>query len=232
MNEEAVRADDPGPVRVMLVDDHTSFRLPLAIVLEREPDLEVVAQAGSLAEAREMLRGKEPAVDVVLVDLNLPDGSGVDLISDLRVARPNAAALVLSAHSDPSQLARAIEAGAMGIAHKSTSPLEVVESLRRLYAGEKLLSLQEFTAAIRLVSRERQEDQEARLAIERLTSREREVLQALADGLSDQEIAERLYVGVGTVRSHLRSLLLKLQVQSRLQVLVFAVRHGLVEIKR
>ncbi len=232
MNEEAIRADDPGPVRVMLVDDHTSFRLPLAIVLEREPDLEVVAQAGSLAEAREMLRGKEPAVDVVLVDLNLPDGSGVDLIADLRVARPNAAALVLSAHSDPSQLARAIEAGAMGIAHKSTSPLEVVESLRRLYAGEKLLSLQEFTAAIRLVSRERQEDQEARLAIERLTSREREVLQALAEGLSDQEIAERLYVGVGTVRSHLRSLLLKLQVQSRLQVLVFAVRHGLVEIKR
>lgn len=225
-------ADACGRIRVMLVDDHTSFRLPLAIVLEREPDLEVVAQAGSLAEAREMLRGEDVGVDVVLVDLNLPDGSGVDLIGDLRLARPDAAALVLSAHSDPSQLARAIEAGAMGIAHKSTSPLEVVESLRRLYAGEQLLSLQEFTEAIRLVSRERQEDREARLVIERLTSREREVLQALAEGLSDQEIAERLYVGVGTVRSHLRSLLLKLQVQSRLQALVFAVRHGLVDIKR
>lgn len=216
----------------MLVDDHTSFRLPLAIVLEREPDLEVVAQAGSLAEAREMLRDERVEVDVVLVDLNLPDGSGVELIGDLRLARPGAAALVLSAHSDPSQLARAIEAGAMGIAHKSTSPLEVVESLRRLYAGEQLLSLQEFTAAIRLVSRERQEDREAQLMIERLTSREREVLQSLAEGLSDQEIAERLFVGVGTVRSHLRSLLLKLQVQSRLQALVFAVRHGLVDIKR
>lgn len=225
-------ADASGRIRVMLVDDHTSFRLPLAIVLEREPDLEVVAQAGSLAEAREMLRDEDVEVDVVLVDLNLPDGSGVELIGDLRLARPGAAALVLSAHSDPSQLARAIEAGAMGIAHKSTSPLEVVESLRRLYAGEQLLSLQEFTEAIRLVSRERQEDREAQLVIERLTSREREVLQSLAEGLSDQEIAERLFVGVGTVRSHLRSLLLKLQVQSRLQALVFAVRHGLVDIKR
>lgn len=216
----------------MLVDDHTSFRLPLAIVLEREPDLEVVAQAGSLAEAREILAGKEPKMDVVLVDLNLPDGSGVDLIGDLRDARPDAAALVLSAHSDPSQLARAIEAGARGIAHKSTSPLEVVESLCRLYAGEELLSLKEFTEAIRLVSRERQEDHEAQLITERLTSREREVLQSLAEGLSDLEIAERLYVGVGTVRSHLRSLLLKLQVQSRLQALIFAVRYDLVEIKR
>lgn len=229
---ERPRAEASGRIRVMLVDDHTSFRLPLAIVLGREPDVEVVAQAGSLAEAREILGSGDTEVDVVLVDLNLPDGSGIDLISDLRAARPNAASLVLSAHSDPSQLARAIEAGAMGTAHKSASPMEVVEALRRLYAGDQLLSLQEVTKAIRLVSRERQADEEVRLAIERLTSREREVLQSLADGLSDQEIAERLYVGVGTVRTHLRSLLLKLEVQSRLQALVFAVRHGLVEIKR
>ncbi|QIN80778.1 response regulator [Rubrobacter marinus] len=216
----------------MLVDDHTSFRLPLAIVLGREPDLEVVAEAGSLAEARALLGREDLEIDVALVDLNLPDGSGVDLIGDLRKARPGTATLVLSAHSDPVQLALAIEAGAMGTAHKSASPLEVVESLRRLHAGEQLLSLQEITKAIRLVSRERQEDHEAQLAIERLTSREREVLQSLAEGLSDQEIAERLYVGVGTVRTHLRSLLLKLHVQSRLQALVFAVRHGLVEIRR
>jgi DNA-binding NarL/FixJ family response regulator len=229
MTEEN-RDETHEQIQIMLVDDHDSFRLPLAIVLEREPDLKVTAQAGSLTEAREVLKDADFRVDVALVDLNLPDGSGTDFIGDLRNAWPRATALVLSAHSDPRQLARAIEAGATGTVHKSASPREVVESLRRLYAGEQLLSQQEVMESIRLLSRERQEDREAQLMIGRLTPREREVLQALAEGLSDKEISERLYVGVGTIHTHIKSILFKLEVQSRLQALVFAVRHGVVEI--
>lgn len=220
----------PEQIRIMLVDDHDSLRLSLAIVLERESDLKVSAQAGSIAEASEVLREAAADVDVALVDLDLPDGSGVDFIGALRDAQPQVRALVLSAHSDPGQLARAIEAGATGVVHKSASPRDVVESVRRLYAGEQLLSQQEFMESIRLLSRERQADREVQLIIGQLTPREREVLQALAEGLSDKEISERLYVGVGTIHTHIKSILSKLEVQSRLQALVFAVRHGVVEI--
>ena len=218
-------------IRVMLVDDHASFRQPLAIMLEREPDLKVVAQAGSLAQARKVLEEEEAelgVVDVAMVDLELPDGSGVDFISELYEIRPKTLALVLSAYSDRVLLARAIEAGASGVMHKS-SPLEdIVEAVRRLFRGEQLLSQQEVIEAVRLVSRQRREEREAEHTIGRLTPREREVLQALAEGFSDKEIAERLYVGIGTVRTHITSILRKLGVRSRLQALAFAMRHSLI----
>lgn len=217
-------------IRVMLIDDHDSFRQPLAFMLEREPDLAVVAQADSLTEAREVLGNAELAIDVVVVDLELPDGSGVDFIGEIYEARPRALALVLSAYSDRVLLARAIEAGAAGLVHKSSRLDELVAAVRRLHAGEQLLSQREVIEAVRLVSRQRREDREAELTIGKLTPREQEVLQALAEGLSDKEIAERLYVGIGTVRTHITSILTKLGVQSRLQALVFAVRHGIVKI--
>jgi DNA-binding NarL/FixJ family response regulator len=219
--------------RIMLVDDHTSFRQPLAFMLEREPDLTVVAQAGSLAEAREVLREAHengPEVDVAIVDLELPDGFGTEFVAELLADNPNAQAMVLSAFSDKGTLALAVEAGAAGVLHKSSRIDDITDAVRRLRSGEQLLSQREVIEAVRYVSRTRSEARETQLMVAKLTPRERDVLQALAEGLSDKEIAERLYVGIGTVRSHTTSLLSKLEVQSRLQALVFAVRHGLVEI--
>jgi DNA-binding NarL/FixJ family response regulator len=218
-------------IRIMVVDDHGTFRDPLAFMLERESDLSVVARPRSLFEAREVLEGTELAVDVAIVDLNLPDGSGTDLIKDLRASRPSAKALVLSAISEQRYLAEAIEAGAAGVMHKSTPMSDLVEAVRRLAAGEQLLSQQEVIEALRFIGRERESHREAQAVSEKLTPREREVLQALAEGLSDKEIAQRLHVGVGTVHSHVANILSKLEVSSRLQVLVFAVRHGLVTIE-
>ncbi|MDQ3285524.1 MAG: response regulator transcription factor [Actinomycetota bacterium] len=219
--------------RIMLVDDHTSFRQPLAFMLEREPDLTVVAQAGSLAEAREVLREAHevgPEVDVAIVDLELPDGFGTEFVAEILEDSPNAQVMVLSAFSDKGTLALAVEAGAAGVLHKSSRIDEITDAIRRLRSGEQLLSQREVIEAVRYVSRTRSEARETQLMVAKLTPRERDVLQALAEGLSDKEIAERLYVGIGTVRSHTTSLLSKLEVQSRLQALVFAVRHGLVEI--
>ena len=216
--------------RMMLIDDHTSFREPLAFMLNREPDLVVVSQAGSLTEAREQLGDVKFEADVAIIDLELPDGSGVEFIDELREIRPRTLALVLSAYSNRILLARAIEAGAAGVMHKSSRLEDIIDGVRRLRAGEQLLSQQEVIEAVRLVSRQRREDREAELIIGKLTPREQEVLQALAEGLSDKEIAERLYIGIGTVRTHITSILAKLGVQSRLQALVFAVRHGLVNI--
>jgi DNA-binding NarL/FixJ family response regulator len=217
-------------IKVMLVDDHTTFRQPLAFMLGQEQDIAVVAQTGSLSEAREILENGDLVVDVAIVDLDQPDASGTVFIRDLHRSRPRATALVLSALSERAQLARAIEAGAAGVMHKSTRMEDLLEAVRRLHAGEQLLSQKEVIEALRLVVRERESEREAQLAIDKLTPREREVLLALAEGLGDREIAERLYVGTGTVHTHITSILAKLEVSSRLQALVFAVRHGVVTI--
>jgi DNA-binding NarL/FixJ family response regulator len=212
--------------RVLLVDDHATFREPLAFMFEREPDFEVVAQAGSLTEARCVLEG----ADLAVVDLDLPDGDGTELLGELRSANPRGMVLVLTASSEREAHARAVEAGAAGVLHKSVRIGDVIEAARRLMAGEAILSTDEFVELLRLAGRRRERDYEAQRAIEKLTPREREVIRALADGLSDREIAERFYIGVGTVRNHIVSIFGTLGVHSRLQALVFAVRHGVVEI--
>jgi two-component system nitrate/nitrite response regulator NarL len=227
-----VSAEPPAEVRVILVDDHAALREPLAYMLGLEPDIVVVGQADSLEGARSLL-DETGEVDVAIVDLDLPDGSGIDFIGDLRVARPRAMVLILTAFSRSEQLAEAIEAGASGIAHKSTRPQDVVEAVRRLYTGEQLLSQREITDALRLVFREREKNRDTQLMVDRLTPREHEVLQTLAEGFSsDREIAERLFVGTGTAHTHVVSILSKLEVQSRLQALVLAARHGIVNLNR
>jgi DNA-binding NarL/FixJ family response regulator len=121
--------------RVMLVDDHASARQPLAILLGRETDLTIVAQAGSLAEARAALATTE--VDVAVVDLGLPDGDGVDLVGDVRAANPAGMVLILTAETDRRHLARAVEAGASGVLNKAAALDEIVNAVRRLAAGSR-----------------------------------------------------------------------------------------------
>jgi DNA-binding NarL/FixJ family response regulator len=215
--------------RILLVEDHASFRQTLAFVFDREPGFEVVAQAGSLAEARQVMDGLE--VDLGVMDLSLPDGEGIELIKDLREANPHFAALVLTASLDQAEHARAVESGAAGILHKSAGVDEIMEATRRLGEGETLLSQEELIALLRLAGQSREEEREARASIEQITPREKEVLQALAEGLTNKEIAAKLHVSVDTERTHMMNILNKLGVHSRLQALLFAARHGLVEIR-
>ena len=167
---------------------------------------------------------------MAVLDLRLPDGDGTDLIGDLRAGNPHGAALLLTASLDLAVYARAVRAGAAGVMHKSASAGEVMDAAWRLAADEALLSQSEAVELLRLVDRERAEGREARWAFEQLTSREKDMLEALAEGLGDREIAGRLDVGVGTVRGYVASMLQKLGVHSRLQALVFAVRHSFVRI--
>ncbi len=213
--------------RILLVDDHSAVRQALASVFEREPEFEVVGQAGSLAEARQMLDG----VDVAVIDLALPDGYGGKLIRELRCASPHAVALVLSANLDRMEMARALEHGAAGVMHKSSSIEELTGAIRRLQEGKSLLSPEEMVELFRLASSQREQEREASETIARLTSREKEVLQALAEGLDRREIAERLHISVGTVRNHITSILSKLEVHSQAQALVFGLRHSVVSVR-
>jgi len=215
--------------RVLLVEDHASFRQTLAFVFDQQPEFEVVAQAGTLAEARRTMAGSE--ADLGVIDLTLPDGEGTGLIGELREANPDFAALVLTASLDRAEHARAVEAGAAGVLHKSADVDAILDATRRLGEGETLLSEDDLISLLRLAGESREEEVEVRVSIEQITPREREVLQKLAEGLSNKEIAARLHMSVDTERTHMMNILNKLGVHSRLQALVFAARHGLVEIR-
>lgn len=212
-------------IRLMLVDDHASSREPLAFMLGHEKDMAVVAKAGSVAEAREALE-EDLDLDVAILDLGLPDGSGKELIGAVHASNPRAVTLVLTSFTDKRVLAEAVEAGAAGVVHKSSDVAVIAAAVRKLHAGEQLVSAREVSEAVRLAVTERRKRESERLMLESLTPREREVLAALAEGLTDKEIAERLYLGAGTMRTHVNAILGKLGVRSRLQAVVFAVRYN------
>ena len=222
---------DGEKTRILLIEDHASFRQALAFMFEREEEFAVVGQAGTLAEAREFLNGSADATDVAVCDLALPDGDGFDLIEELAAKGSRITTLVLSASLEPARFARAVEAGASGVLHKAVAIGDIVDAVRRLNAGEALLSPSKVIEMLRMVSRKRQEELEAQKSIDRLTRREREVLQALAEGLDSRDIAEKLHITVETERTHMVNILNKLDVHSRLQALVFAARNGVVEIR-
>ena len=212
--------------RLGLVEDHSAVRQALAFVLEREGGFEVVAQAGSVAEAREFPN----EVDVAIIDLGLPDGDGIEVIKELHEKNPEIIALVLSATSDRTQLARAVEAGAAGLLHKATPLPEITQAVRRLLAGEALIAMDEVIEFLRLASREREKEYQEHLVMEQLTLREEEILQCLAEGLNDRQIAQQLHISIDTERNHMTSIFAKLGVRSRLQAILFAIRRGIVEI--
>ena len=217
-------------IRVMLVDDHASLRRPLAFLIEREPDLTVVAEAGTLAEARRFLAGGA-VPDATLLDLDLPDGSGVALIPELRAANRSSFAVVLSGTLSTRTRAEAVAAGAAAVFSKTTDIEELIAAVRRICDGEVLVSPAEAVALAREVALRESRERDVRRAVTELTPREREILNSFAEGLSDKQIAERLGIGDKTVRNHVASLLSKLDAESRLQALVLAIRYGVVRIE-
>jgi DNA-binding NarL/FixJ family response regulator len=219
--------EGPGrDVRIVLVEDHAAVREAIASAFEREAGFRVVGQAGTLRDARRMLAD----VDVVILDLRLPDGDGAELIKDLQDVNPQAQAVVLTAALDRVEIARAVRYGAAGAINKTAHLDEVIDAVRRLHAGQTLLPPDEVIALLRLAERHtRAEDAERRTA-ETLTLRERQVLQALAEGLDTQAVAGHLHISVRTVRNHAANILTKLGVHSQLQAVLFAVRNDVVDI--
>lgn len=213
--------------RILVVDDHPALRSALAYVLDRQPGFRVIGEAGSLEEARRMFAD----VDLAVVDLHLPDGDGADLISELLRTNSSARALVLTESLDRTEHGLAVEAGAAGVMHKGVSLAEIIDALHRLAAGEALLSQGEVIELLKLATNHREHERKGRLLGSRLTPREKEVLQALADGLDSEQLAERLDVAQETAHTHMVRLFTKLGVHSRTEALVFALRHDLVKIQ-
>jgi len=218
------------PIRILLVDDHPASREPLAELLDRQPGLTVAGQAGSVAEARALLAGGSP-IDVALVDLELPDGHGERVIADVQRCAPGARVLVLTGSRDRRDLGRAVISGADAMLHKSAPTREVVAVIRDLYRGKTLLNPVETAEMVGEVAAWQKQATIERDALARLTAREREVLVLLAQGLENRAIADRMSIGVETVRTHVASLLAKLGVDTRLQAVLLALRHDVVDLE-
>ena len=208
-------------MRVLVVDDHQMFAASLAHALGSEPDLRIVGQATSLSEAQRLISSAAP--DVVLLDHRLPDGDGVAAIADLHGIRPAAKIVVLTATASDRVLGAAMEAGAAGFIAK-TQPLDdVIDGVRAAAQGESVVSAKLLTRLLPRLNRQ------GGGGGTELTDREREILDLLAKGLSNADIAGELTISVHTVRNHVANLSAKLGAHSKLEVLAIAVRRGLVE---
>lgn len=217
----------PDQVRIMVVEDHLLVRQSLVHMLDLQSGFRVVVQAGTLEEAREVIE----EVDVAVLDLALPDGNAIELIKDLHALKEDTMVLILSGSISSRQHARAVEAGAAGIMHKSASVEEIVQAIKRLNGRESLHSLEEVVELFRTVSQQREREQEAKQALQNLSEREKDLLWALAEGLDGEQIAQKLCITVATERSHFLRIFAKLGVHSRLQALILALRYGVVEIR-
>jgi DNA-binding NarL/FixJ family response regulator len=205
--------------RVLLVDDHALIRQGLRRALELTEDLEVVAEASSVAEALVQDRAFVP--DVVIVDVHLGDGSGIEVVRQIRAARPKAGLVVLTMYDGDEHLFAALEAGASAFVLKQAPSSEVVEAARRAATSPTTFTADGLAAAMRR--------RMATPAI-RLTDRESEILQLLALGLSVAEVSSRLYVSASTTKSHMAKLYDKLGAANRTQAVMTAVRLGLVAV--
>lgn len=215
-------------IRLLIVEDHSSFRSALAFMLDREEDINVVAEAGTIDEARTILTSTP--VDVALVDMELPDGSGLDLIRDTRSRNPEAEMILLTGSGRPQTRALAVAAGACGVLHKSTTITTIVGAVQKVAAGQSLITPSEAVSLLQEAARFNGRTREVEQALKGLTPREVDVLRGLAAGLDNAAVADRLHISTETVRSHVVRLLRKLDAESRLQAVLIAVRHGYLDL--
>jgi len=216
---ELTAAARPTLIRVFLLDDHEIVRRGIGDLLSLEPDLLVVGEAGTAAAARARMPACRP--DVAVLDARLPDGSGIDVCRDMRATLPGLRCLVLTSYDDDDAVLAAVLAGASGYLLKEVRGPSIVEAIRRVAAGESLLG-----AALTARVRQRLQDKETddhRLAA--LTDRERDVLTLIADGLTNRQIAERLFLAEKTVKNYVSGLLAKLGMQRRTQAAVYGAEH-------
>ena len=208
-------------IRVLVVDDHQMFAESIARILSSEDDIEVIALAGSVAEGVRLAESLRP--DVVILDFHLPDGDGVDAAVRMRETNPGARILMLTGMGDERTVIAAIDAGCSGLVTKDKALSELVRAVRLTHAGEAYIAPSMLAALLpRLGSTTRWLGSD-------LTRREKEVLNLVADGLSNQAIAERMHLSIHTVRNHMQKLLVKLQAHSKLEAVVVATREGLLE---
>jgi DNA-binding NarL/FixJ family response regulator len=213
------------PIRVALVDDEELFRRGLTMLLNLEDDIEVVGEVGDGAAAAVLVATAVP--DVVLMDVRIPKGSGIEACRSIKDVAPTARIIMLTASDEEADLYDAVKGGASGYLLKESSVDEVAHAIRLVADGQSLISP---TMAIKLLDEFKQISRADRHTVPtpRLTERELEVLRLVSQGLNNREIGRRLFISENTVKNHVRNMLEKLQLHSRIDAVMYAVRERLV----
>jgi len=216
-------------IRILLVDDHAVVRAGLRLIIQSRPGMTIVGEAGNRDDALKLAASQSP--EIILLDLDLGGESGMALIADLKAAAPDARVIILTGLRDTDTHRQAVLAGAMGIVKKEKAAEVLISAIERVRAGEAWLDpslvagvLNEVTGS----SKPRKDNPEME-KIETLTNREREVIALVGEGIKNKEIANRLFISETTVRHHLTSIFDKLAVADRVELLIYAYRHGLAD---
>jgi DNA-binding NarL/FixJ family response regulator len=209
-------------IRVLIVDDHAVVRSGIRLLLSQEPDLEPVGEAGTGREAVFQARALKP--DVILLDVVMPDQTGLDVLPTLVHEHPDTKVLLLSMQDDPRYVQEAFAAGASGYVLKEAADAEVVEAIREVAKGNRYVNAQ---LGARIVAAAA--EAERRAEADPLSDREREVLRLLALGHTNQEIAKQLYISVRTAETHRSHIMQKLRLKTRADLVRYALAEGLLE---
>jgi len=203
-------------IRVFSVDDHPLLREGIAALVNSQPDMQLIAQASTGAEAVQVFKQHEP--DVTLLDLRLPDMSGIDTLIAIRTEFPEARIIMLTTFEGDVEIQRALQAGARGYLLKNMPPLELLDVIRQVHAGKKRIPPE---IASQLAEH---------LSDETLTEREVEVLKEVANGNRNRNIAERLFISEETVKVHIKHIMEKLGAADRTQAVAIGVRRGIIQL--
>ncbi len=212
-----------NPLRILLVDDHEVVRLGLKALIERHPNYEVVAEAGTAREAVELVEKHNP--NVVVLDIRLPGGSGIEACQEIADRFPESKVIMLTSYAEDEMLFSAIRAGAAGYVLKQIGGEDLIKAIEAVGRGEALLDpavTQRIFQEVRKAARE-----EEASAFSALTQQEKHVLLLVSEGKTNREIAKALFLGEGTVRNYVSSILSKLGVSNRAEAAAYAVEHNL-----
>jgi DNA-binding NarL/FixJ family response regulator len=227
VDQEQPPARGSEPIRVAVVDDQELFRRGLTMLLGVEDDIEVVGEAGDGVAATELASTAVP--DVILMDVRMPKRSGIEACIAIKEAAPTARIIMLTVSDEEADLYDAVKNGASGYLLKDSSIDEVAQAVRVVADGQSLISP---SMAIKLLDEFKQMSRSDRQQVPtpKLTDRELEVLKLVAQGLNNREIAKRLFISENTVKNHVRNILEKLQLHSRMEAVMYAVREKLLDI--
>lgn len=211
-------------ITVLIADDHAMMRQGLKQILELENDITVIAQASNGSEAVKLVREKKP--DIVLMDINMPGTNGLQAIKELKFEKNPSKIIVLTIHEDREYLFKTIQMGAEGYVLKDAEPAVLIEAIRKVYSGQSYIQsnmtkelVKEFN---RVTLHEKDKNEE-----NNLTAREIEVLELIAEGMINKEIAKQLYISEKTVKNHVSNIFKKLNVSDRTQAAIYAFKHNI-----
>ncbi len=212
-------------IKILLVDDHAIFREGLRTLLDMEEGFTVIGEAGRGDEALAMVTEEPP--DVILLDLHLPDGLGSDFCRQLLSVSPNSKILILSAYDDDNEISASLISGASGYVLKTVGGPRLADNIRAIHGGEVLLAPSVGAKVIHQLTRLQQDTTRREESLQVLTPREREVFHLASEGLRNAEIASKLFLSEKTIKTHLRNIYNKLDLTSKAELRLFAMRMGL-----